>query len=154
MRCHQITVEAITRTAAENGCGEKPVYASIPGVFRASADHCMVGQEPDTRRCEGDGTEPSMHRFSARALSACGDHRQGRMLAISKRRYADDARKLAAINAEAYVIPEPGAALEYRHAEAFVGEADRRRQAHQGAADDDRSIGRVCKLGHGTLHFQ
>jgi hypothetical protein len=33
-----------------------------------------------------------MHRFPTRALSACGDHRQGRILAISKRRYV--ARKL------------------------------------------------------------
>jgi hypothetical protein len=71
------------------------------------------------------------------------------MPTISKRGYADDARKLAAINAEACALPKVGAAFEYRHAESFMGETDRRRQTHQGASDDDRSIGGVCKPGHG-----
>jgi hypothetical protein len=76
------------------------------------------------------------------------------MATISERGHADDARKLAAINAEACALPEVGAAFKYRHADAFVGEADRRSQAQEGAADDDCGIEGVCKLGHGTLHFQ
>jgi hypothetical protein len=74
------------------------------------------------------------------------------MLAISKRGYADDARELAAINAEACALSESRAAFEYRHSEAFVGETDRRRQANQGATHDDRGIGGVYKPGHRTLY--
>jgi hypothetical protein len=110
--------------------GVEPSLGGVGGckvILRANADHRMVGSEPDTGGSEGDSAKPSVHGFPARALSACGDHRQGWMFAISKCGSADDARKLMAINAEACSLSELGAAFEYRHTEAFMGQADCRR---------------------------